>query len=179
VEDGYGFSPAPAGCQLDAPPSGSYNRSMSFDPLDPPGPLAIVRGFFLGAMAVVAIGIVVAAGASGTIPWRGLGLLGGLWTLWVFSAQVYEVAIEPLGRFLHRQLFTGSVITLDDEIADLEARLARPGLPRRREILASIRLAEIYRERLYDKPRADALLDRLLVKYPDSSELRIARRLPP
>jgi len=151
---------------------------VSLDPLDPPEPIAIVRGFFLGAMVVVGVGVVVAAGASRTIPWRGLGLLGGLWTLWVFSAQVYGLAVEPLGRFLHRQLFTGSVITLDDEIADLETRLARPGLPRRREILAGIRLAEIYRERLYDKPRADALLDRLLVKYPDSTQLRIARRLP-
>lgn len=127
---------------------------------------------------MVGIGSVVAAVASATIPWRGLGLLGVLWTVWIFSAHVYDQVVEPLGRFLHRQVFTGAIITLDDEIADLEARLARPGLPRRREILATIRLAEIYRERMADKPRADALLDRLLLKYPDSPELRIARRLP-
>ena len=88
------------------------------------------------------------------------------------------MAIAPLGRFVHQQLFTGSVITLDDEIADLEARLADGTLPPWREILAGIRLAEIYRERLLDRPRADALLDRLAVKYPESTELRVARRLP-
>jgi len=138
----------------------------------------VVRGIFVGAMVVAGVGTVVVAIDSGEIPWRGLGLLGGLWTLWIFGAHLYDMLLAPLGQFLYRQLFTGSVITLDDEIADLEARLAQPELPRQREILAGIRLAEIYRERMYDKPRADALLDQLLVKYPDSTELRIARRLP-
>ena len=107
-----------------------------------------------------------------------LGLVGLLWTMWAFASQLYDVAVAPLGRFLHQQVFTGSVITLDDEIADLEARLASGSLLPQREILAGIRLAEIYRERLFDKSRADALLDRLMVKYPDATELRVARRLP-
>ncbi len=151
---------------------------MPFDPLDPPEPLTVVRGLFLGAMGITAASAVVVAIATGAIPWRVLSLLALLWGLWAFSAQLYEMVFAPLGRFLFRQLFTGSLITLDDEIQDLEQRIGRPGLPRDREILAAIRLAEIYRERLFDKPRADALLDGLMVKYPDSSELRIARRLP-
>lgn len=127
---------------------------------------------------VAGLAAVVAAVASGSVPWRMLALVGFLWTAWAFASQLYEVAVAPLGRFLQRQVFTGSVITLDDEIADLEARLAGGSLPPQREILAGIRLAEIYRERLSDRPRADALLDRLMVKYPDSTELRIVRRLP-
>lgn len=151
---------------------------MAYDPLDPPDPISIVRRVFIGALAVAGVAAVAAALASGEVPWRLLALVGVLWTMWAFASQLYEVAIAPLGRFLHRQVFTGSVITLDDEIADLETRLASGRLPSQREILAGIRLAEIYRERLSDKPRADALLDRLAVKYPESTELRVARRLP-
>lgn len=151
---------------------------MAYDPLDPPDPISIVRRVFIGALAVAGVAAVAAALASGEVPWRLLALVGVLWTMWAFASQLYEVAIAPLGRFLHRQVFTGSVITLDDEIADLETRLASGRLPPQREILAGIRLAEIYRERLSDKPRADALLDRLAVKYPESTELRVARRLP-
>lgn len=153
--------------------------AVPFDPVDPPHPFTIVRRLLLGAMAVAGLGAVAATIASGEVPWRALSLLGALWGLWAFSAQLYEMLLEPLGRFLFNQVFSGALITLDDEIRDLEARLARPDLPAQREILAGIRLAEIYRERLFDKPRADALLDRLMVKHPGSSELRIARRLPP
>jgi hypothetical protein len=151
---------------------------VPFDPLDPPDPLTVIRSLFLGAIGITGVAAIVVAITTGAIPWRVLSLLALLWGLWAFSAQLYETAFAPLGRFLFRQLFTGSIITLDEEIQDLEDRLGRPGLPRDREILAGIRLAEIYRERLFDKPRADALLDRLMVKYPDSTELRIARRLP-
>ena len=151
---------------------------MAYDPLDPPDPISVVRRLFIGALVVAAVAAVAAALASGEVPWRLLALVGVLWTMWAFASQLYEVAIAPLGRFLHQQVFTGSVITLDDEIADLEARLAGGRLPPAREILAGIRLAEIYRERLADRPRADALLDRLAVKYPESTELRVARRLP-
>ena len=151
---------------------------MAYDPLDPPDPISVVRRLFVGALVVAGVAALAVALASGEVPWRLLALLGVLWTMWAFASQFYEVAIAPLGRFLYQQVFTGSVITLDDEIADLEARLASGSLPPRREILAAIRLAEIYRERLFDKPRADALLNRLAVKYPDSTELRVARRLP-
>lgn len=151
---------------------------MAYDPLDPPDPISVVRRLFIGALVVAGVAAVAAALASGEVPWRLLALVGVLWTMWAFASQLYEVAIAPLGRFLHQQVFTGSVITLDDEIADLEARLAGGRLPPPREILAGIRLAEIYRERLADRPRADALLDRLAVKYPESTELRVARRLP-
>lgn len=151
---------------------------MAYDPLDPPDPISVVRRLFIGALVVAGVAAVAAALASGEVPWRLLALVGVLWTMWAFASQLYEVAIAPLGRFLHQQVFTGSVITLDDEIADLETRLASGNLPPQREILAAIRLAEIYRERLSDTRRADALLDRLAVKYPESTELRVARRLP-
>ena len=150
---------------------------MPFDPLDPPDPITIVRWLFLGALVVAGIAAVTVVAQTGDIPWRLLSLIGFLWTVWALADRIHESALAPLARFLHRQ-FIGGEITLEDEIADLEARLARPDLPRSREILATIRLAEIYCERLYDKPRADALLDRMMAKYPDSTELRIARRLP-
>lgn len=129
-------------------------------------------------MGVVGAGTVIAAVLSSAIPWRALALLGVLWTMWVFGAQLHDMVFAPLGRLVLGQLSPATIITLEEEIADLEARLALPDLPARSAILAGIRLAEIYRERLFDKPRADLLLDRLLVKYPHSSELRIARRLP-
>lgn len=132
----------------------------------------------MGAAIVTGIGAVATAIASAAVPWRLLALLGTLWSAWAFIETVYERMLEPAGRFLFQQIFTGSEITLEEEMADLEARLAASDVPPWREVLAGIRLAEIYRERLGDKPRADALLDRLIVKYPDSTELRIARRLP-
>lgn len=172
------FSPGFGRCQLVARVRRPYNRSVAFDPLDPPDPIDVVRRLVVGALAVAGLAAVAAALASGEVPWRLLALVGVLWTMWAFASQLYGVAIAPLGRFLQQQVFTGSVITLDDEIADLEARLAGGRLPPEREVLAGLRLAEIYREHLHDKPRADALLERLSVKYPESTELRVARRLP-
>lgn len=151
---------------------------MAFDPLDPPEPITVVRRLLIGAMVLTGVGAVVTAIATWAVPWRLLALFGTLWSAWAFIEYVYERVLAPAGRFLMGQVFTGSEITLEEETADLEARLAGKALPPWREILAGIRLAEIYRERLGDKPRADALLDRLMVKYPDSTELRIARRLP-
>jgi len=80
---------------------------VTFDPLDPPDPIDVVRRLFVGALVVA--GVAAVALISGEVP---------------------------------------------------------------------IRLAEIYREHLRDTPRADALLERLSVKYPASPELRVARRLP-
>jgi hypothetical protein len=151
---------------------------VAFDPLDPPEPITVVRRLLMGAMVLTGVGAVVTAIATWVVRWRLLALFGTLWSAWAFIEYVYERVLAPAGRFLMGQVFTGSEITLEEETAGLEARLAGKALPPWREILAGIRLAEIYRERLGDKPRADALLDRLMVKYPDSTELRIARRLP-
>jgi len=82
---------------------------VTFDALDPPDPIDVVRRLLVGALVVAGVAAVAAALISGEVP---------------------------------------------------------------------IRLAEIYREHLRDTPRADALLERLSVKYPASPELRVARRLP-
>ncbi|MBI1968003.1 MAG: hypothetical protein HYS40_08440 [Gemmatimonadetes bacterium] len=143
---------------------------------DPPSPLAIVRGFFGVAVAVAALAAVVGFIRTGQLNWKVVALALLLWTFWGFAATLYDGVVAPLGAFLNRMLFFGSSITIEDEIRYLEQELQRPDLEPRHEILSAIRLAEIYRTRFCDKPRADALLDRLLVKYPDSQELQVARR---
>ena len=100
-----------------------------------------------------------------------------LWTWWGLGGELYERLLEPAGRFLYNQIIGGRQITLADEIADLEHRLAVGHLTAEREILAAVRLAEIYRRYRADLPRAVELLDRMLLKYPDSRELHIARGL--
>jgi hypothetical protein len=144
---------------------------------DPPSPLAVFRLITGGALALATIALLVVLLDSGHLEWRLVALVLALWTAWGAGAEVYERVLEPAGRFLHAQIFGGGSITLADEIADLEHRLADDSLPADREILAAVRLAEIYRRYRADLPRAVALLDRLLLKYPESRELRIARGL--
>ena len=145
---------------------------------DPPGPLAIVRGLFGAAVAAATLAAVVGLLRTGRLDWRLVAFALLLWTLWGFAASLYDAVLAPLGGFLSRMVFSGSQITIEDETRDLELRLARPDLEPRREILSGIRLAEIYRKYQHDASKADALLDRLLVKYPDASELQRARRFP-
>lgn len=154
-------------------PSLQSNPTVAFDSSSP---LPALRRVVAGAATLAALGQGVVLARTGAVEWPLVTLLLTLSAAWAFWSQLYDLVLAPLGRFLNTAL-TGRVITLEDEIADLEGRLAGRKLPPRREILATIRLAEIYREKLFDKPRADALLDRLLVKYPDSPELRFARRL--
>jgi hypothetical protein len=144
---------------------------------DPPSPLVVFRRIMGGALVLAILALVVELLASGDLEWRLVALALMLWALWGAGSELYERILEPLARFLFGQVFSGRVITLDDEVADLEHRLAGGDLPPEREILAGIRLAEIYRRYRADLPRAMALLDRLLLKHPDSRELRIARGL--
>jgi hypothetical protein len=145
---------------------------------DPPSPLVVFRRITGGALALAVLALVVELLASGDLEWRLVGLALALWALWGAGTELYERLLGPLSRFLYGQVFHGRSITLDDEVADLEHRLAGGRLPADREILAAVRLAEIYRRYRGDLPRAVALLDRLLLKYPESRELRTARGLP-
>lgn len=145
---------------------------------DPPSPLVIVRAIFGVAAAAFAAVLVFLLLSTGRVEWKLVALIGVLWTIWGVAAHVFDNVLNPLFGFLGRMLFFGRTITIQDEIAYLEDRLSRPSLPRDREILAAVRLAEIYRRYQADLPRANALLDRLLVKYPDAAELRYARGLP-
>jgi hypothetical protein len=142
---------------------------------DPPGPATVFRRIVGGALALAALALTVELAMTGDVEWRLVAFVLFLWALWAAGAHVADHVLGPLGRFLHGALFTGRIITLDDEIADLELRLATGRLPAEREILAGVRLAEIYRRHRADARRADALLDRLLAKHPDSAMLRAAR----
>lgn len=143
---------------------------------DPPSPLTVFRRIIGGAVVLATIAVLVELLATGDLEWQLVTLAVALWTLWGAGAEAYDRLLEPFGRFLWGQLH-GRQITLDDEIADLQQRLADENLPPDREILAGVRLAEIYRRYRADLPRAVELLDRLLLKYPDSRELRVARGL--
>ena len=145
---------------------------------DPPSPLTIVRGFFGVAVAAAALAVAVGLARTGRLDWRFVTLTLFLWGLWGFAASFYNGLLVPVGEFLQRAFFAGTSLTIEEETRWLEDQLARPDLDRYHEILNAIRLAEIYRKRFHDKSRADALLDQLLVKYPDSPELDYARHHP-
>lgn len=104
---------------------------------------------------------------TGRVDWR-LAAFAGL--VLIFS-DVFTTLLGLAGAALSR-MFQGSVITLDDEVADLERRLADPHLPPEREIPAALRLAEIYRKYRHDVRRAEALVGRVRAKYPDAPELQ-------
>jgi hypothetical protein len=69
-------------------------------------------------------------------------------------------------------------IDIEQETQMLEALLAHPPPVRHRELLAGIRLAEIYRTHQHDRGKSDALLARLRAKYPDAHELVLADGIP-
>ena len=122
---------------------------------------------FATAAAVVAL-------AAFGYEWLSTGR--GDWKLVAFAGLVLALTdvvatlLGMAGTGLSR-MFQGSAITLDDEIADLEMRLADPTLAAEHEIPAALRLAEIYRKYRHDSRRAEALVDRVRAKYPDAPEL--------
>lgn len=123
---------------------------------------------FATAAAVVAL-------AAFGYEWLSTG--SGDWKLVAFAGLVVtltDVVVTILGTAgsALSRMFQGSAITLDDEIADLEVRLADPTLQAEHEIPAALRLAEIYRKYRHDSRRAAALVDRVRAKYPDAPELR-------
>jgi len=145
---------------------------------DPPSPRIIVRTILGVAVAAATLAVAVEFVRTGTMNWKLGSFALLLWAFWSFAATVYDTVLEPLAGFLNQALFMGSSVSIDAETQWLEQELQRPGLEPEHEILSGIRLADIYRAHQFNKPRADAVLDRLLAKYPDSQELHFARRHP-
>jgi hypothetical protein len=118
---------------------------------------------------------------SGHLEWRLVALVLALWGAWSVFDSVFGAVVEPLGRFLGNALTGGAMpggtaITIDQETAMLEHLLdADPPAVPHRVALAGIRLAEIYRTHQHDAAKADALLDRLVTRYPDAPELKYVR----
>jgi hypothetical protein len=155
-------------------------RSVQFnyDPSDPPGPLAVVRGILGGAL-VVATGILaVLYFDSGHLDSRFVALVATLWIFWGVFHDVIGLLVQPVVALLGGQLTGGQDpglplhIDIERETEMLERLVADPPPVPHREILAGIRLAEIYRTHQHDLPKSDALLARLRVKYPQARELQ-------
>lgn len=147
---------------------------------DPPDPRRIVRGIFGLALVAAASVLVVAFVTTGRVQWKLVALMLTLWAVWSFFSGLMDTLFVPLGRFLAGALgggvvLSGPPISIEEETASLEHLLQGP-LPPHREILAGIRLAEIYRTHQRVDAKADAVIDRLLAKYPDAPELRFVRR---
>jgi len=75
-----------------------------------------------------------------------------------------------------RVLLEGTSAPTDAQEVELLEHLLAHHPPPDKEPLWAVRLAELYRVHLGQSDRADALLDRMLVKYPTSRELQVARR---
>jgi hypothetical protein len=144
------------------------------DPLDT-ARAALARIFLwvgVGGLAVFA----------GTRDWRALGLAGAVWTLWTALRGLLDTVVSPVATILGNLLAGGSVgvdsaatVTIEEETLMLERHLEQQR-PARRQILAGIRLAEIYRTHQRDSSKADALIAGLCTQYPDAPELRFVRR---
>lgn len=162
------------------PPRGLSNVP-TVDFADPPSPRLVVRGVLGAALALALLALVALFVASGRVEWRLVALVLTLWGAWGFFDSIFGSLVEPLGRFLGNALTGGAmpgdvVITIDQETAMLERLLdADPPPAPHRAALAGIRLAEIYRTHQHDAAKADALLDRMVARYPEAPELKHVR----
>lgn len=132
----------------------------------------IVRRFATAAAALALAAFGYEWLSTGHGDWKLIAFAGLVLTL----TDIFAGFLGMAGTVLTRT-FQGSVITLDDEIADLEQRLADPALEPEREIPAALRLAEIYRKYRHDSRRAEGLVGRVRAKYPDAPELQGVDRL--
>jgi hypothetical protein len=148
------------------------------DSSDPPSPLAVVRGFLGAALLLATVGLVVGFVYTGHLDKRAGAFVGVLWIAWGVLNDVVGRIFQPLLGFLGGQLLGGADagppvrIDLARETEMLEGLMANPPPVPHREIIAGIRLAEIYRQHQGDQAKSDALLARLRAKYPDARELR-------
>jgi hypothetical protein len=162
------------------PPRGSPNVP-TVDFADPPSLRAVVRAILGGALGLASLVLLIVVISSGQMEWRLVALVLTLWSAWGFFDMMLGSVVEPLGRFLGNALTGGAMpggptITIEQETAMLE-RLLDGDAPAHshRAALAGIRLAEIYRTHQRDAAKADALLDRLVARYPDAPELQYVR----
>ena len=154
---------------------------LPVDVTDPPGVRAVVRGILGAAMGLAGPALVVVSIAAGHIEWQLVALLLALWGAWGFFDSLFGWVIEPLGRFVGSVLTggpmpDGTTITIQDETAMLERLVAAdPPPPPHRVVLAGIRLAEIYRTHEHDAAKGEAVIARLISRYPDAPELKYVR----
>lgn len=155
-------------------------HTFSFVRFDWTDPLDVARAIFGAALGVTTLVLLVLFVSAGEWNWKLLGLVFALWTVWGIFHDVMDHVLRPLGGWFLTLLAgggSGAPITIEEEIAYLE-RLLERRLPPHNEILSGIRLAEIYRTHQRDQAKADALIARLLAKYPDAPELRFVPRPP-
>lgn len=141
----------------------------------------VVRGILGTALVLVGLALIVVSIGAGHIEWRLAALMLALWGAWGFLDSLFGSVVEPLGRFVGNALTGGSMpggttITIEDETAMLEHLVAAdPPPPPHRVVLAGIRLAEIYRTHQHDAAKAEAVITRLVGRYPDAPELKYVR----
>ena len=154
---------------------------LPVDFADPPSLRGVIRGILSVAMALVSLALVVVSIGAGHIEWRLVALVLALWGACGFFDSLFGWVLEPLGRFVGDALTGGSMpgdstITIQDETAMLEHLVAaEPPPPPHRVVLAGIRLAEIYRTHEHDAAKAEAVIARLISRYPDAPELKYVR----
>ena len=148
---------------------------------DPPSLRGVMRGILGAALALGCLALVVVSISTRHIEWRLVTLVLTLWAAWSFWDGLFGTLIEPLGRFMTNALTggvmpDGTTITIDQETAMLEHLVqANPSPPPHRVVLAGIRLAEIYRTHQHDAAKAEALIARLVERYPEAPELAHVR----
>jgi hypothetical protein len=148
---------------------------------DPPSLRGVVRGILGVATALAGLSLVAVSIGAGHIEWRLAALALTLWGAWGFFDSLFGSVVEPLGRFLGNALTGGAMpggtaITIQDETAMLERLVdADPPPPPHRVVLAGIRLAEIYRTHQRDPVKAEAVITRLVSRFPDAPELKYVR----
>jgi hypothetical protein len=140
-----------------------------------------MRGILGAALALGCVALVAVSIGTRHIEWRLVTLVLTLWAAWSFLDGLFGTLLEPFGRFLSSALTGGAMpggttITIDQETEMLEHLVhSDPPPPPHRVVLAGIRLAEIYRTHQRDAAKAEALIDRLLERYPEAPELHYVR----
>ena len=148
---------------------------------DPPSLRGVMRGILGTALALGCVALVAVSISTRHIEWRLVSLVLTLWAAWSFFDGLFGTLVEPLGRFLSNALTGGAMpggttITIDQETEMLEHLVhSEPPPPPHRVVLAGVRLAEIYRTHQRDPAKAEALIDRLLERYPEAPELQYVR----
>jgi len=148
---------------------------------DPPSLRGVMRGILGAALALGCVALVAVSISTRHIEWRLVSLVLTLWAAWSFFDGVFGTLLEPLGRFMSNALTGGAMpggttITIDQETEMLEHLVhSDPPPPPHRVVLAGIRLAEIYRTHQRDAAKAEALIERLLERYPEAPELQYVR----